>query len=80
MIHGDNTIVAAGTLVTKLPECGVILAGNPAKTISTIEEYIERNREAMKVKPVFSKAWELSVEEKKLAKRTTEECGGGYDL
>ena len=35
VIHGDNTIVAAGTLVTKLPECGVILAGNPAKIVRT---------------------------------------------
>lgn len=74
---GNNVVIGAGSIVTHDIPDGVVVAGNPAKTISTIEEYIERNREAMKVKPVFSKAWELSVEEKKLAKRTTEEYGGG---
>ena len=36
---GDTCIVAAGSVVTKSFPRGVIIAGNPAKQISTIEDY-----------------------------------------
>lgn len=42
---GDHTLVAAGSVVTKSYEQGgVVLAGIPAKVVSTIEEYYERNK------------------------------------
>ena len=41
---GDNVLVAAGSVVTKsIPE-NMVVGGNPAKKICTIEEYIERNK------------------------------------
>lgn len=39
----DNVLVAAGSVVTKSVPSGVIVAGNPAKIIGNIEDYIKRN-------------------------------------
>lgn len=41
---GDHTLVAAGSVVTKSHEGGVVLAGNPARVICTTEEYYEKNK------------------------------------
>jgi acetyltransferase-like isoleucine patch superfamily enzyme len=39
---GDNTVVGAGSIVTKELLGGFVYAGNPAKPIKTIEEYREK--------------------------------------
>jgi acetyltransferase-like isoleucine patch superfamily enzyme len=36
---GSNSIVGAGSVVTKDVPPGVVVAGNPAKVISTLQEY-----------------------------------------
>lgn len=41
---GDHTLVAAGSVVTKSCPGGVVIAGNPAKVICTIEEFYEKNK------------------------------------
>ena len=42
----DNTIIAAGSVVTKSPKKGgVILAGNPAKVIGNIDIFAEKYKE-----------------------------------
>ena len=41
---GDHTLVAAGSVVTKSFPGGLVLAGNPARIVCTIEEYYERNK------------------------------------
>ncbi len=40
---GRGALVAAGSIVTKSVPSDVVVAGNPAKFICTVEEYIERN-------------------------------------
>ena len=40
---GDNVLIAAGSVVTKSIPSNVMVAGNPAKYICTIDEYIEKN-------------------------------------
>lgn len=40
---GDNVLIAAGSVVTKSVPSDVVIGGNPAKIISTISEYIDRN-------------------------------------
>lgn len=40
---GDNVLVAAGSVVTKSIPPNVVVGGNPAKIICTVDEYIERN-------------------------------------
>ena len=39
---GGNSIIAAGSVVTKSVPIGVVVAGNPAKIICTIEEYVAK--------------------------------------
>ena len=40
---GDNVLIAAGSVVTKSIPSNVVVGGNPARIVCTIEEYIERN-------------------------------------
>lgn len=40
---GDNVLIAAGSVVTKSVPSNVVVGGNPARIICSIEEYIERN-------------------------------------
>ena len=40
---GDNVIVAAGSIVSKSIPSNVVVGGNPAKYICTIDEYIQKN-------------------------------------
>ena len=39
---GNNVIIGAGSVVTKDIPSGVVVAGNPAKTICTVEEYLTK--------------------------------------
>lgn len=41
---GDHVLVASGSVVTKSVPSGVVVAGNPARIICTIEEYLSRNK------------------------------------
>ena len=40
---GNNVLVAAGSVVTKSIPDNVVVGGNPASIICSIDEYIERN-------------------------------------
>lgn len=40
---GDNVLVAAGSVVTKSIPSNVVVGGNPAKIICSLDEYITRN-------------------------------------
>lgn len=41
---GNNTLIAAGSVVTKSVPENMVVAGNPARIICTVEEYYERNK------------------------------------
>lgn len=43
VIIEDNVLVASGSVVTKSVPSGMVVAGNPARIICTIDEYLERN-------------------------------------
>ena len=46
MTIADNVIVAAGSVVTKsINESKVIVAGNPARIISTWDSFYEKNKD-----------------------------------
>jgi len=53
---GPRTIVGAGSVVTKSLPPDTVCAGNPAKVICTLEEYLERHRRRIEQKPVFDYA------------------------
>ncbi len=41
---GNNVLVAAGSVVTKSVPSGMVVAGNPARIVCSVEEYYERNK------------------------------------
>lgn len=43
---GDNTIIGAGSLVTRDIPSNVVAVGNPCRVICTLEEYIEKNKDS----------------------------------
>lgn len=44
VIIGNNVIIGAGAVVTKSVPDNVVVAGNPAKIISSIDDYITKNK------------------------------------
>ena len=66
---GSNVIIGANSTVTKdIPE-GVVAAGNPAKVICSLDEYLERHRKHMEEVPVYGEDYTLRgnlTEEKKI--------------
>ena len=45
VVLGERTIVGAGSVVTKsFPQGNIVIAGNPAKEICTVEEFREKKR------------------------------------
>lgn len=50
---GPRTIVGAGSVVTKSLPPDTVCAGNPAKVISSLEEYLERHRKRIAERETF---------------------------
>lgn len=56
---GDNTIVGAGSLVTKSFPANVVIGGNPAKIICTLHEYQTKLNSDVQELPKFGKEYTL---------------------
>jgi maltose O-acetyltransferase len=50
---GPRSIVGANSVVSRNIPPGTVAAGNPAKVICTLDEYLEKHRNAMKTAPLF---------------------------
>lgn len=77
---GKNVIVAAGSIVTKSIPAGSIVAGNPAKVISTMENYKGKNGEFKKIAKLYDSSYTLvgsisSLDKKKMYEELTNEIG-----
>jgi maltose O-acetyltransferase len=59
VVIGDNSIIGAGSVVTKDIEPNVVACGNPARTICTLDEFVEKHRQGMEEYPVFSDEYTL---------------------
>ncbi len=78
---GDNVIIGAGSVITKSIDSNTVYAGNPARPIKTIDEYVIENEAAMKNAPIFNEEYTLR---KSISKEQKEEMkkklinGDGY--
>ena len=83
---GDNVLVAAGSVVTKSVPSNVVVAGNPAKVICTINEYIERNKQyninSKGMKPEDKRKLLMGLDDSKLISKKTmaSPVGGGKSV
>jgi maltose O-acetyltransferase len=50
---GPRTVVGANSVVTRSLPPDTVCAGNPAKVICSLEEYLQKHREQMKTRPRF---------------------------
>lgn len=62
---GDNVVVGAGSVVTKDIPSNSVVAGNPAKIISSFDEFINKNKQLMSVNPVYSGNYSKKTSEEK---------------
>ena len=56
---GNNVIIGANSTVTKDIPDGVVVVGNPAHIMCTLEEYIERQKAKMNDCPIYGESYTL---------------------
>jgi len=61
---GKNVIIGSGSVVTKDIPPNVVAVGSPCKIICTTTEYLNKNKIAMKNRPIFKPNWVCSNQEK----------------
>lgn len=56
---GDDSIIGANSTVTRSIPPRVVAAGSPARVICTLDEYLERHRRLMAMRPVYGEEYSL---------------------
>ena len=56
---GSEVIIGAGSIVTKDIPSGVVAAGNPARVISSLAEFLQRRKEEMHCSPTFGEDYTI---------------------
>ena len=56
---GDDVVVGAGSVVTRDVPNGHVVAGNPARIVCTISEYVSRRRAEMETHPYFGEEYTI---------------------
>lgn len=56
---GDRVIIGAGSVVTRNLEPNAVYAGNPAKYICSIDDYLDKNRKKMDVYPIYTSEYTI---------------------
>lgn len=71
---GNNVIIGAGSIVTKSVPSNVVVAGNPAKILCSLEEYVQRNMiyntSTKKMNKKDKRNFLLNLNEEKFIKKT----------
>ncbi len=74
---GPNSIVGAGAVVTKDVPPGMMAAGNPAKVIGSLDEYLNRVRSLAESKKVFDEGYFIEHLDDKKRKELLDSVGDG---
>ena len=61
VIVGENAIVAAGSIVTTNVAANTVVGGNPAKFICTLEDYLTKQKELLKISPTFDASFGIET-------------------
>ena len=78
---GNNVIVGANSTVTKDISDNVVIAGNPARVIYTLEQYLEKHREEIQHMPIYGEDYTLrgNISERKKKQMVSDlRSGMGY--
>ncbi len=77
---GKNSIVAAGSVVTKSVEPNTVVGGNPAKPITKTDELMNKHKEIMKTAKIYDKSYLMqygitSIKKKQMSDELENESG-----
>lgn len=80
---GNNVVIGAGSVVTKNIEDNKVVTGNPAKIISSYDEFINKNKELIKSSPCYDETYTLrnknfSAKQKQQMKNEIKENSVGF--
>ncbi len=56
---GNNVIVGAGSVVTHDVPDNSVVAGNPARVVTSTVDYYKKNQELLSVRPVYDESWTI---------------------
>lgn len=77
---GPHSIVAASAVVTRDVPPNTIVAGNPARVISTLDAYLAKIRKIEKAKKVFNENYYIEHLTKEKKKELLESIGSDFGL
>lgn len=77
---GNKVIVGSGSVVSRDIPDNSVAVGNPIQIISTYDNYVERHRKQMEVRPVYHTLWSDKTWDEKEQMRKDLIDGIGYDL
>ena len=77
---GSDSIIGAGSVVTKDVPAGMVFAGNPAKEICAVQEFLSKHKQKMQTCPCYDESYTLrqniSAEKKEQQKEELQDRAG----
>ena len=58
---GDNVVIGAGSVVSRSVPSNSVAVGNPAKVISSIEDYVNKRKKQMITFPCYDESYKITV-------------------